>query len=334
MEIKIEKGQNIIDILCDGFVTCLKIRKPIAVHWENWACGTSGRYFSFIEDYEPLVKNFDETLIYGSYDEIIDIISEFLNLFTSGSYCVSIIKLQNSNDCTIHFDYTRQNNSFNFFYGYYEPSGHNMLFTQNYNNINQNRVKEYENLILSGIRPKAVLFEASFGDIFSPMFILDGHHKLLAYNNLKVKPEFVMIEKIGTVKNEILKKDKLFFFEYEYFLNNFSKQHIISWNPIILTDNKEEVINYNTIFDEYLANTTRIETPVLKKFQEAQKSEDSKLLNWLDNKLYIIENRDFKKIKLMLNYPISKYSWGIMEIKSKLDFFEWKTRLFGNEFEM
>jgi hypothetical protein len=333
MTVNIEKGENIIDILSDGFVTCLKIRKPIAVHWEDCA-GSAGKYFSFTDDYKPLVKTFNETLIYGSDDEIINQICEFMKLFGSGCYDIGIIKTY-ENNYTIHFDYKTQTSPQTFFYSYYNPSGYNMLFTQNYNNININRVKEYENLILNGTKPKLLLFEASFfcedrGHIDSPMFILDGHHKLLAYHNLNIKPEFVLITKYEGLKNQKVANDNPLFFEYEYFLSNFSKQHIISWNPVILINNNHETINYNKNLDGYLKNTNYITVALLKTFQKAHKSEELKYKVWLDDRLSIIENRDFKNSRLILHYNelTKEHFWNIIEVKSKSDFHEWKKRIF------
>ena len=66
MTINIKNGQHIIDILSDGFVSCLKIRKPIAVDWYDGA-GSSGKYFAFTTNYKPIAKQFNTKNAFLNY---------------------------------------------------------------------------------------------------------------------------------------------------------------------------------------------------------------------------------------------------------------------------
>lgn len=67
--------------------------------------------------------------------------------------------------------------------------------TQALENIDQSRVKYFEEIIKNGGRSFPLLFTAFFGqgDYESAHFILDGHHKLLAYQNLKIYPPIALI---------------------------------------------------------------------------------------------------------------------------------------------
>lgn len=67
--------------------------------------------------------------------------------------------------------------------------------TQPFENLNQDRVKYFEDAIKNGERPFALLFNAYLEseDYDSPCFILDGHHKLMAYQNLGLYPPVAVI---------------------------------------------------------------------------------------------------------------------------------------------
>lgn len=67
--------------------------------------------------------------------------------------------------------------------------------TQPQQNIDESRVKYFENIIKNGARPFAIIFNAYFdiNDYYSSNFILDGHHKLLAYKKLGIYPPLATI---------------------------------------------------------------------------------------------------------------------------------------------
>jgi hypothetical protein len=67
--------------------------------------------------------------------------------------------------------------------------------TQPQQDIDGNRVKYFENIIKNGARPFAIIFNAYFdlNEYYSSNFILDGHHKLLAYKKLGIYPPLATI---------------------------------------------------------------------------------------------------------------------------------------------
>jgi len=67
--------------------------------------------------------------------------------------------------------------------------------TQPYENIDHLRVLYYEEKIRSGERPFAIIFNSNLAshELDSSYFILDGHHKLLAYKNLGLYPPLALI---------------------------------------------------------------------------------------------------------------------------------------------
>jgi antitoxin component YwqK of YwqJK toxin-antitoxin module len=65
--------------------------------------------------------------------------------------------------------------------------------TQPLDSIDIERVKYFENLIRKGERPFAILVNAHRGECQSAYYIIDGHHKLLAYRNLKINPPVALL---------------------------------------------------------------------------------------------------------------------------------------------
>ncbi len=62
------------------------------------------------------------------------------------------------------------------------------------NNINEELVNMYAEQIRNGLKPVLVVLHNEGSHI---EFILDGHHKFLAYNKLKMEPYAVIITKLG-----------------------------------------------------------------------------------------------------------------------------------------
>lgn len=71
--------------------------------------------------------------------------------------------------------------------------------TQPFESIDQNRVAYYEELIKKGEKPFAIIFNTTY----SFNFILDGHHKLLAYKNLKLYPPIAVITYLPQNTDEV-----------------------------------------------------------------------------------------------------------------------------------
>jgi hypothetical protein len=345
MTITVPNGQGIIDILSDGFVTCLKIRKPIAADWYDNA-GSLGKYFAFTPQYEPITKAFNDVLVNGDDAQILDSIAVFLQLFSPGQYSVYIDR-NNRTDYELHFEYSQSDNQSDFSYWYYDPGGANLMFTQPYASIDQGRIKEYETMIANGLRPKAVVFEAHFNifgtyddgsnwfsSVDSPMYILDGHHKLLAYKKLNIQPEFVLITKTRIGKDEFAKNADTLYFEFEYFLSDTFKQHVISHTPKLLTDDSISTKTYNLHFDNYLKSTRYVNSEILTLFKEAGNSNEQRKMEWLQERLAVIKERDFEGSRLWLShFEITAQhphgGWYGMDIKSPADVTEWIIKMFG-----
>ena len=328
----IENGQNIIDISFDGLVICLKILKPIIADWNDNE-GTVGHYFILNAEYDrkQLISEFNEVLINGSEEELESKILTFLKLLKSGEYEISSFsKLLKFAD--IHSEYGDNENSN--IYGYHflnYNQNFNYMFTQPYSLISNERVTFYKNLIKSGGKPK-VLTIANNNSDNNVEFILDGHHKILAYLYLGMPCEFITITKISP-EDEYTKIN--LFNEYAYLLDNTLKNNIIENNPILRTDKSTDSQKYNMEFDRYLKTFQKyISGDVYKLIFKSINSLNNEEKKWGLSKLRIIEKKDFSKEKLILWNVINEHlSLSYREIKSKEEFNYFVLETFGRSLD-
>jgi hypothetical protein len=98
---------------------------------------------------------------------------------------------------------------------FYDGYNESLLFTQPLEIINQERVKYYEEIIKNGFKPTAIIYyglleESGVYDDGSKwkstnrsgLYILDGHHKLMAYKNLNQEPSLLRIIKRYNSKSD------------------------------------------------------------------------------------------------------------------------------------
>lgn len=80
-----------------------------------------------------------------------------------------------------------------------------LFATQSEESINKERVKYFENEIKNGSRPAAIIFNCRLSKphLSSGDFIIDGHHKLLAYKNLNIDPPIIEIKYLPKSRKEV-----------------------------------------------------------------------------------------------------------------------------------
>ncbi|RYE15019.1 MAG: hypothetical protein EOP45_18905, partial [Sphingobacteriaceae bacterium] len=82
--------------------------------------------------------------------------------------------------------------------GLYNWSDEIYFATRPEKEINADRVLHFEQEIKNGKRPFAIVMSANYyeSDIQSEYFVLDGHHKLRAYQNLQIDPSVAFISRV------------------------------------------------------------------------------------------------------------------------------------------
>lgn len=250
---KIENSNNIIRIRFDGFLSCLFIKQPRAVDWPDHG-GSVARYFACLpfNKWDRELQNEIESRVskVQSIDELID--SGFLDLLETGEYEFEIYEeqptsliyntnLYNSNE-TIHRWTKKQLGDHRgakpYFLNSFYPYGLQLMFTQPFESLNPERIRHYEEEIKQGERPVAIAIRVMIGkqdseDSYqdttynSTKYILDGHHKLVAYQNLDIKPTIILINRRNNgTTNEYDEsslpdlKPYLLYFQVEHIVNN------------------------------------------------------------------------------------------------------------------
>ena len=80
-----------------------------------------------------------------------------------------------------------------------------LLATQSEESLNKERIKYFENEIKNGSRPAVIIFNCELPKqaLYSGNFIIDGHHKILAYKNLDIEPPIIEIKYLPKSRKEV-----------------------------------------------------------------------------------------------------------------------------------
>jgi hypothetical protein len=272
-EYLIENGQGILNIICDGFISAFQLNsKSITVTWPDCR-GSIGMYISSsnCEIERHLSIRLNHSLNNSNVEEGENLLFDFLKLFSNGRYQVEFH--DEIKEFELH--YVQKHDSYeNFSYNYYPSVSRNFLFTQNSKSLDIERINYYKRVIENGGRPIALIyshlyllekeFESKFlynDNVWSEEFIIDGHHKMKAYDELRVSPNYFQIRKI-------LKTSDLNFDSFERvnkLLNKSEIEHFVLNSLEIRLDNSIKSKSYNEVLDTHLLNSERLDYLLLVK---------------------------------------------------------------------
>jgi len=150
----------------------------------------------YLEAYFKLEESLNEGTL--NEENCIELFEPLLNQFTNAKYKIEI---EESNDA-YHIIYpgepTYQNKDktkhiiWNSIWAGGEP------FLYSFQNIsNSNRIEHYLKNIKDGLRPQILIMKTDESEV---EFILDGHHKMNAYNKTSIKANIVRITKLNNFK--------------------------------------------------------------------------------------------------------------------------------------
>ena len=261
MVFKVDNGCGKIKIgnLLSG--ECLVIKKPRNFIWCDRA-GSVGKYLAllpFSEDIQQFIGENYLSSINNDFSnkerELYDILKPFFNLFENGEYSLNFyndinksisqyhtsidnykeihylkpeihLALQKevyerdiANDINGDREYADRELINKTTYGFYSFDEMTFIGTQSYYDIDNSRVKFYEKEIKDGKKPFALIYTNNSDNFY----VLDGHHKLLAYINLNVFPSLAVISVIkqnnsGVDLEEL--SEYLFPWQLEHFLED------------------------------------------------------------------------------------------------------------------
>ena len=230
--IEIVNGKSYLKLKLNGLGSYLKFEKPLAFDWYD-CMGSVGKFFaifSFSQNYQDTIDiELKNRLNKGEFNWNVDIpqIVKMLSLFENGVYDISYepeyihddnwgiaknFMLYGSNPILreeARFTYSSdQKLLYSLGEGFYDGISEYFISTQPSEILKYDRIKFYEEIILQGYRPTAIIYNGflekkeshedgsnSTRYFCSGDFILDGHHKLNAYKNVYESPSLIRITK-------------------------------------------------------------------------------------------------------------------------------------------
>ena len=334
---------SIIKIRFDGFLSCLIIEKPRVIDWPDFG-GSVARYYLNLPYSKPEIeslKAIEEKLSsIRSIQELKD--AGFLNLLETGEYDIELWEdkpadlrfnnnLANSNGIIHRWQKEiigTHRSSKPFPIESFYPYGRQLMFTRPFETLDLERVKHYENLIQSGERPLAITIrvknveqkdedsDQNYEDN-TCKYILDGHHKLVAYKNLKINPSYFVISRLNRGLTD--KFDESYLPHLNDYLFYYQIEHIVT-NCLEIIHKAPGTTKY---IDEILQNAPRIEDSMVRMIYRNvldYYQTDRVKRNWFKDRLNVLINRintrgleiylyDWRARNYMLEYKHVR-SWG------------------------
>jgi hypothetical protein len=258
----------VVSIETDGYFYCYKNKVYLIADWGDHA-GSVGRILSIYKNQneaQALSKQINNSLI---FDEKLSekILNDILQIFPSGDYNISEIEVTYLDQLNITNFKELAVSTVNGYYPYMGCfKGDDLVLTQSKRFLNSDRVKYYENLIKEKVFPKIIVLEESFSEIndlgykaihASPRFIVDGHHKLKAYENLNIPAKIILFShKINPeIGKRNIKNNQALLFDIWHLLEEKHILDFIKYKPLCFIGNNKNIKKYNTLMDNYLRET-------------------------------------------------------------------------------
>jgi uncharacterized protein (TIGR02996 family) len=186
------KGKGLLEVRGQDETVLLVEGRPVALNWHD-CCGSVGQYLVHTghtcgSDYVRQLGKF----VAGNVEEsrpLADQLEPLLALFAPGTYCLTYTPSTVVESIAVH-EYSDQSSANRGLWGYYPAEDRHLICTQTRESLNEDRVAFYRRRIRAQQRP-IVLTTSAEGAWCE--FVIDGHHKLKAYNEQRVKPTILDI---------------------------------------------------------------------------------------------------------------------------------------------
>jgi uncharacterized protein (TIGR02996 family) len=186
-------GKRSIEVRGDGVDVVLLVEgQPVALNWDD-SNGSIGQYLVFTghtpdADYARQLAGFVEGEI-DAARSLADQIEPLLAHFVPGTYCLRYTPSAAARDIGT-LEYAHQSAANFQLENYYPYEQGNLVCTQMTETLIDNRVMYFRRQIRTGQRP--IILTASAEGAWCE-FVIDGHHKLAAYDREQVSPAVLSI---------------------------------------------------------------------------------------------------------------------------------------------
>jgi len=251
MKFIIKNGQGLLYIgYHEEEVSYLHFKRPLVVDWYDGR-GTVSQWvvlLPYSKEYREQFLNRYQEDIHKDYSTDIEslytLLSPLWSLFENGFYELeyhAIVDNYNgvlyANEVNVDEDRKKQkrnrhySSSFEFITSNFYPDEFDFLATQPKKELNKERVKYFEELIIKGERPFALIYRAYINFQYTNDYVLDGHHKLEAYHNLNIPPAVAIVTRDYCCIETIIYDDIIEENSISYVANfdlNVLKEHLYS----------------------------------------------------------------------------------------------------------
>lgn len=193
--------------------------------------------------------------------------------------------------------------------GFYDAFESHFIFTQTKESLNQNVIKEYQKLILEGKRPYCIIYNSEISDNDNN-YVIDGHHKLMAYHNLKIRPyilEFTQISEVQETKFNVDRLDDdlfglLYTWQLKHIFDNGISPNSALNNVIESNENRfNQFVKNGLVEEKWVNGNTK-----LKGYYKNDKP-DGKLEYFFENgnKKSVVIYKDGKQLRYIKSWFVS-----------------------------
>jgi len=317
-----------IEFFYDGFVYVISIKNKKIVNWSDCA-GSVGQLLRIYNKEENLLleEKINEDLLNETASE--ETINTIFKILPSGEYNIYqnlIPRYHIVSKMTLTEDEI-------FMTGYYPFEDDVLVMTQPEIQINQERVEYYKEIIQKGARPKVVTFQVDFPDEFgfydnTPQFILDGHHKALAYEYLKIEIPVLNFVMNSFPKDRQDDKNQFLIMELIDFLDLDAIFHILYYSPKVIYEDTDRGVQYNRYLDMMLAQSKRFYGKVVNDIMKEYKKDTFLSRDWAVNRIDAILISLERNKKIWVNYRENNENKGC-NVSNFKEFDEWVEKLVG-----
>jgi hypothetical protein len=193
---KLHQGLGLFKIVGGGFGTGLYFDgQPISFYWDDCR-GSVAQYLAQAKILDTkenltLIRNFVEGQVAAKHS-LAEQVEPLLQLFETGEYALNLLDVEGVLPMWDEYPGKALEADFQEDIGNFYPLGTELITTRPKRSLNQERVKVYESDLKKRQRP--IVITTSVKDGWAE-FVIDGHHKLQAYQNLKIAPRVLQIVK-------------------------------------------------------------------------------------------------------------------------------------------
>ena len=144
---------------------------------------------------------------------------------------------------------------------FYDGYDSNLVFTQNAKSLNPEVIKQYESLIQQGQRPYCLVYNSEYSDSDNN-YVIDGHHKLMAYHHLNIRPNIVEITQLNEANPptadlyplSIDLFDSMYTWQLKHIFDNSLVNNLVLKTSILRQDNRFKQFVKNGFVEEFWVN--------------------------------------------------------------------------------